>query len=62
MGEHAAHIDNLNDRITRIEDKVDMIQQTLSEAKGGWRVLMLMGGAAGVVGGFLSKYIGKVLP
>lgn len=30
------------------------IQRTLNEARGGWRTLMLVGGAASVVGGFIS--------
>jgi dihydroorotate dehydrogenase len=31
------------------------INTTLSEAKGGWRMLLLVGGAGGVIGSALSQ-------
>lgn len=37
-----------------LAEKVEAISETLTEAKGGWRMLMLVGGAAGSVGAFLS--------
>lgn len=37
-----------------LAEKVEGIGETLTEAKGGWRMLMLVGGAAGSVGAFLS--------
>ncbi len=37
------------------------IDKTLSEAKGGWKMLMLVGGAGGVVGSFLT-YLANWLP
>lgn len=37
---------------------VKTIMATLQEAKGGWRTLMMVGGAAGAVG----AVIGKLLP
>ncbi len=30
------------------------INKTLSEAKGGWKVLMMIGGAGGAVGSFIT--------
>jgi hypothetical protein len=30
------------------------IQELLSEARGGWRMMMLMGGAGAALGGFIS--------
>jgi len=35
---------------------VKIILSTLSEAKGGWRMLLLVGGAGGAVGTFLTKW------
>ena len=32
------------------------INSTLSEAKGGWRLLMLVGGASATVGGLIVKF------
>lgn len=34
--------------------KLDEVLRTMNEAKGGWRLLVMMGGAAGTVGGLLS--------
>lgn len=34
--------------------KLEAISQTLTEAKGGWRMLMLIGGASGTVGAGLA--------
>lgn len=34
--------------------KLDAIINTMAEARGGWRTLLLIGGAAGTAGGFLS--------
>lgn len=34
--------------------KLDQVLLALSEARGGWRTLMLVGGAASTVGGLIS--------
>lgn len=34
--------------------KLDSIIGTMAEARGGWRTLLLIGGAAGTVGGFIT--------
>lgn len=45
----------LQQQLARVEHKLDEVITTLSEAKGGWRTLMLIGGAGGVIGALLSK-------
>lgn len=35
-------------------EKLDRVLAQLSEARGGWRTLMLIGGAAGSIGGGLT--------
>lgn len=35
-------------------EKLDQVLATLSEARGGWRTLMLVGGAASAAGGLIS--------
>ena len=37
---------------------IKQILATLSEASGGWKMLMLVGGAGGTVGALLSKLVG----
>jgi len=39
---------------------IKVILATLSEAKGGWKMLLLVGGSGGIVGAFLTKWIGTV--
>lgn len=71
------------DRLTRVETKVDVIEEDvkslkrdvqslkrdvqdikalLAEARGGWRVLVLIGGAGAAAGAFALKIIDRVLP
>lgn len=35
-----------------MDHKIDMVLTRLSEASGGWKTLMLLGGAASTLGGF----------
>lgn len=44
--------------------KLDMVLRQLSEAKGGWRTLMLVGGAASTVGAGVAALLShlKVFP
>jgi hypothetical protein len=39
------------------------IEKTLAEARGGWKVLMMLGGAGGVLGStityFIQQWLGK---
>ena len=44
-----------------VEEKVDRILSIVSEAKGGWRVMVMLGGAAGVVGAFIGKWLATVV-
>lgn len=52
LGEHDAKIENLEKEVhllrqdvARIFEKLDDINLTLSSAKGGWKTLLLIGGA-----------------
>ena len=47
-------IDEILTTLDALNTKVSNINSTLSEAKGGWRVLMYIGGASGAVGAFIS--------
>lgn len=48
--------------VAALTKKVEEISETLTEAKGGWRMLMLVGGAAGSVGAALAWIISHVSP
>lgn len=40
-----------------IQADVRMTRDAVLEAKGGWKVLMMIGGASGVAGAFVGKWI-----
>ncbi len=43
----------VDDRLARIEAKIEAIGETLANAKGGWKVLLIIGGIAGMAGGWI---------
>lgn len=48
-------------RQRNVEEKVDQILAIVTEAKGGWKVMLMLGGAAGVVGAFLGKWLATIV-
>ncbi len=46
-------LDDMRERFDDMSGKLDLVLTQLSEAKGGWRLLMLLGGGASMVGGFI---------
>jgi len=70
LATHASDIKHLQDDMDKMlvnmkemQATLMDIQKTLSEARGGWKVLMLVGGASSVVGAALVQltnwYVGK---
>lgn len=57
LGRMEAQITTLISQVSALNVKVAAIDKTLSEARGGWRMLLLIGGIAGTVGGLLAKYL-----
>lgn len=64
LATHAADIEHLQRDMDKLVESVAAMQKTLtdidktlSEAKGGWKVLMLVGGASGLVGSVLTQVI-----
>jgi prefoldin subunit 5 len=43
-------MDDLQESNQQLTDKLDQVLLALSEARGGWRTLMLVGGAASTAG------------
>jgi soluble cytochrome b562 len=67
LATHAADIKHLQEDMDRLVADMDDIKKTLqainstlSEAKGGWKVLMMFGGAGGVLGAILTQVIHSV--
>ena len=69
LATHAADIDHLQKDMNKLmSDMEDVkrtlvdIQSTLSEAKGGWKMLMLLGGAGGLFGSLITQVVHSLPP
>lgn len=61
LGRHDAEIDQLQSDVTSIKGDVADIKETLAQAKGGWRTLMLVAGVASAVTALLTPALAKFL-
>lgn len=55
FGRMEAQIAALTKSVEQLTTRVEAIDKTLAEAKGGWRVLMLIGGAGSIIGAIATK-------
>lgn len=55
LGRHDAEIETLQKEIAELRQEIKQISKILNEARGGWRTMMLLGGAAGAVGATIAK-------
>lgn len=69
FGEFSQRVRNLEENVKDIkstlgavDSKVDAIKTTLSEVRGGWKVLIAIGGFAGVLGGIVTGIAIKIWP
>lgn len=67
LATHAADIRHLQDDMDKLVESMAAmnktlldINATLSEAKGGWKVLMMIGGAGGALGSVITQLIHSV--
>lgn len=51
-------MDDLQESNAQLTAKLDQVLLALSEARGGWRTLMLVGGAASSVGAIVTWAVG----
>ena len=52
-----ADMDKLVEDMKQIKACLGEIKSTLSEAKGGWKTLMLVGGASAAIGGLVANIL-----
>lgn len=52
-----ADMDRLVQDMDDIKKTLNNINATLAEARGGWKVLMMLGGAGGVLGSTITYFI-----
>ena len=50
-------ISKMVEDMEEIKKAIIEINRTLSEAKGGWKVLMMVGGAAGTIGAAIVQVV-----
>lgn len=55
VGRMEAEIAALKTEVAEMRADVRIIRDTLSQARGGWKTLMLVGGLAGAVGAAMAK-------
>lgn len=55
-----AAIARLDDSNSELQQKLDKVLAQLAEARGGWRTLMLIGGAAGTLGSAVTWLVSQV--
>ena len=57
LGEHGARIDAVENDLREIKADVKQVLAQMAEAKGGWRMFMMVGGISATIGGIVSKYL-----
>lgn len=57
LGNHDARLQAIEKDLQSMQLDLREIRDTLKEAKGGWRALMMVGGFAGAMGATLSKVL-----
>jgi hypothetical protein len=53
-------MDRLITEMESIKSTLNSINSTLSEARGGWKILMMVGGAGGALGAVVTQYAHKI--
>lgn len=54
-----AAIARLDDSNSELQQKLDRVLDQLAQARGGWRTLMLIGGAAGSLGSVVTWLVSQ---
>lgn len=55
LGELSARVVHLENTLDEMKADMKAVRETLSEAKGGWKTLMLVAGMSATIGGFIVK-------
>jgi prefoldin subunit 5 len=53
-------MDRLVSDVHDIKKTLNAINTTLAEARGGWKVLMMVGGAGGALGGVVTHFAHRI--
>lgn len=58
LGMHAEAINTLKTEVAALRDDIGEIKEMLAGANGGWKTLMLVGGAASAAGAVIAFIVG----
>ena len=58
LGQLEARVDNSENRLDRMEAKIDTIYEIVTTARGGWKVMVGIGSAGAAVGAIFAKIFG----
>ncbi len=58
IGEHGGRLAALERDMAEIKRDTKAIRETLAQARGGWKTLMLVAGVAGAAGAVIGKLAG----
>lgn len=50
-------VTEFKEKQSKMDAKLDIIVNQLAEAKGGWRIMMMIGGAAGSIGAGVTWFV-----
>lgn len=57
---HEVRLDHIERDIKEMKDDIKAMREILSEARGSWRTLVMIGGACGTLGAFASWIFSNV--
>lgn len=57
LGAHSARLDEIEKELSEMRADLRVIRDTLTEARGGWKTLMVVGGMSGTIGAFAAKWV-----
>jgi hypothetical protein len=55
LGRLEARIDAIEVCLAHIKPKIEQVADTLNQAKGGWKMLVVLAGISGAIGALLAK-------
>lgn len=57
VGKLEVQVDRLEQDMSEMKSDVKAIRATLDETKGSWKMLLMVGGLAAAIGGFVTKVL-----
>ena len=55
LGQLEARVDSSQERLDRMEAKIDQMYEIITKAQGGWKVMVGIGSAGAAIGAFVAK-------